>query len=77
MKIKEITLTISGEPKIGKSHLTMLLKKLLRDKGFEIEFKGTLDYPSETNLNEELKDSFKKVIKSIKKECKIIIKDGV
>jgi len=67
MKNKEIVITVTGEPKIGKSLITLLLKKLLCDRGFEVNSSGELDYP----------DNFEGVIDSIKKGRKITLRDGI
>lgn len=40
MEKKELIITVSGQVASGKSRLMFLLKKFLRENGFNVEFDG-------------------------------------
>lgn len=48
---KELTITVSGQFCSGKSRLIFLLKKLLREQGFEVHYEGNLDHPNERHFD--------------------------
>ena len=58
MEKKELIITVSGQVASGKSRLTFLLKKFLRENGFEVEFDGNTDHPTESNFDKHMSKNF-------------------
>ena len=75
MEKKELIITVSGQVASGKSRLTYLLKKFLREQGFEVEFDGNLDHPTESNLDKYMSKNFDEVIENFKDTRKITLKE--
>lgn len=73
MKDNQINITISGKTNSGKTRVTYLLKKLLREKGFEVEFSGNIDHPNETVFDKHAEKNFNECISSIKERSGINI----
>lgn len=73
MKDNQINITISGKINSGKTRVTYLLKKLLRQEGFDVEFSGNIDHPNETEFDEHTKKNFNVCISSIKERSGINI----
>jgi hypothetical protein len=72
MKKDKLIITVSGKAMSGKSRLTFLLKNFLREQGYQVEFDGGLDYPTESQFDKHINNNFEAVIENIK-ESKIII----
>ena len=70
--MKTIKITISGETKTGKSRLTYLIKEMLREKGFNVEFED-FDFGNEQNFDHIMSKNLDETINSIKEQTKIII----
>ncbi len=70
---KEIKITVSGVVNSGKSRIIYLIKKLLREDGFNVEFKGCLDFHTETDLDKIAGKNFNEIIKKIKADADITI----
>ena len=75
MEKKELIITVSGQTNSGKSRLTYLLKKFLREQGFEVEQELNIDHPTESNFDKHMIVNFDKVIESIKETRKITLKE--
>jgi hypothetical protein len=75
MEKKNLTITISGECASGKSRLTLLLKRFLRENGFEVDFDGGIDYQNESEFDEYTSKHFDQAIEYIKDNRKIILKE--
>ena len=75
MEKKNLIITISGQAKSGKSRLTFLLKKFLREQGFEVEQKLNLDHPTESNFDKTMEENFKQVLEYFVATRKITIKE--
>ena len=75
MEKKDLIITVSGQVASGKSRLTFLLKKFLRENGFEVEFDGNIDHPTESNFDKHMSKNFDEVINSIKETRKITLKE--
>ena len=73
MKENQINITISGKTNSGKTRVTYLLKKHLREEGFEVEFSGNIDHQNETEFDEHAEKNFNECISSIKERCGINI----
>ncbi|MCK9415954.1 hypothetical protein M0Q97_04770 [Candidatus Dojkabacteria bacterium] len=74
MEKKNLIITVSGQCASGKSRLTYLLKNFLREQGFEVEFNGNLDHPTELDFDKHMNKNFNEAIKIIK-DRKIILKE--
>ncbi len=75
MEKKNLTITVSGEPKSGKSHLIFLLKSFLKTMDFEVEFNGGIDYEDESHFDEYMNNHFYSTIKNFKRKTKIFLKE--
>lgn len=75
MEKKDLIITVSGQTASGKSRLTFLLKKFLRENGFEVEFDGNADFPSEREFDRHVSKNFDDVINNIKETRKITLKE--
>jgi pantothenate kinase-related protein Tda10 len=75
MEKKDLIITVSGQVASGKSHLTYLLKKFLREQGFEVKFDGNLDHPTESNFDKHMSKNFDEVIENFKDTRKITLKE--
>lgn len=73
MKENQLNITISGKTNSGKTRLTYLLKKILREEGFDVEFSGNIDFPSEAKFDEHVEKNFDRCISSIKERSNINI----
>ena len=76
MKKKKLIITIAGQTASGKSRLTYLLKKFLRENGFEVEQELNLDHPTEENFDDVMGKNIDIVINSFKETRKITIKEA-
>jgi uridine kinase len=66
MKRKQITITVAGETASGKSRVLFLLKKVLKDNGFIVEFDGGIDFENETQFDEVIGKNLDTVIDALK-----------
>ncbi len=48
----KIHITVTGQPKIGKSKVCFLIKNLLRQNGFEVDFDLGVDFESEQQFDQ-------------------------
>lgn len=74
-KNKNLNITISGETASGKSRLTYLLKKFLRENGFEVEQEPNIDYGTEEEFNNIMSKNIDTVIDKIKETTNITIRE--
>ena len=70
-----VTVSVSGECNSGKSRLGFLLKKFLRENGFDVQFDGGVDYKDETQFDENISKNFDQVIEHIKETRTITLKE--
>lgn len=75
MKKKNLTITVSGQVASGKSRLSYLLKKFLREQGFEVEFEDNLDFLNESEFDAFMCNNFEEVIEDIKETRKITLRE--
>ncbi|MFW5847448.1 MAG: hypothetical protein ACOCVF_00820 [bacterium] len=75
MERKDLIITVAGQNGSGKSRLTYLLKKFLRENAFDVEFEGNLDHPTEKHFDKYISRNFDEVINNIKEKRKIRIKE--
>ena len=75
MEKKDLIITVSGQVASGKSHLTYLLKKFLREQGFEVEFDGNSDHPTEGDFDRHVSKNFDEVVEILKQTRKITLKE--
>lgn len=75
MKTKQLTISVTGETNTGKSRLTLLLKKFLRENGFEVKFDGGIDYTNEANFDEVVGENLEQAIETIKETSVITLEE--
>lgn len=75
MEKNNLIISVSGEVNSGKSRLTLLLKKFLRENGFDVDFDGGVDYENETQFDEYVSEHFDQIIEHIKDTTKITLKE--
>jgi len=72
---KEITVTVSGEPKTGKSRITYIIKEMLKVYDLEVEFDGKPENDNEQEFNRLMRNDLDNAMNIIKNNTKIIIKE--
>lgn len=75
MEKKDLIITVSGQAASGKSRLTYLLKKFLREQGFDVEIDCNLDYTTENDFDKHMSENFDEVIGLLKNSRKITLKE--
>lgn len=75
MEKKNLIITVAGHTASGKSRLTYLLKKFLRENGFEVEQELNIDHPTEENFDNVMGRNIDAVIDNFKETRKITIKE--
>lgn len=65
---KNLTITVSGECNSGKSRLSFLLKKFLRENGFNVKFDVGVDYKDEKHFDQCVSKNLNQVIENIKEK---------
>jgi CO dehydrogenase nickel-insertion accessory protein CooC1 len=71
---KKLTINVCGEAGSGKSRLTFILKKFLKDNGFEVEH-SPLDFVDEDEFDKEMNKNHKLAIDNLKENRKIVINE--
>jgi hypothetical protein len=59
----------------GKSRLSFLLKKFLRENGFDVKHEVSLDYQNENQFERQMSKNFDEVIGQMKEQREILIKE--
>ena len=72
---EKIIITVSGRAMSGKSRLSFLLKKFLRENGFNVKHEVTLDYHNENHFERQMIENFDDVIGQMKEQREILIKE--
>jgi adenylylsulfate kinase-like enzyme len=75
MEKKGLIITVSGYAASGKSRLTYLLKKFLRENGFEVEQELNADHPTEENFDKHMSKHFDEIMENLKETRKITLKE--
>lgn len=76
MSKRELRIFVAGEPNSGKSRVLFLLKKFLRDNGFEVDFDGGLDVNDEAQFDQQIGNRhFDETIEVIKDNRKIVLRE--
>lgn len=75
MEKKDLIITVAGQTSSGKSRLTYLLKKFLRENGFEVDQELNIDHPTEENFDKVMSRNFDEVISNFKETRKITLKE--
>jgi len=68
---EKINVTVSGVCGSGKFRMAFLLKKLMRENGFEVQYKNNSNFMGETDFDESMQHNFEDAIYDIK--CNKII----
>lgn len=72
----EITIDVSGIENSGKSRVIFLLKKLLKEQKFDVQFDGGRDFDDESHFDEYIEKRFDDILENIKPITKIVIKES-
>ena len=75
MEKEKLIITVSGRVMSGKSRLSFLLKKFLRENGFDVKHEVTLDYQNENDFERKMSKNFDDVIGQMKEQREILIKE--
>ena len=75
MKKKDLIIALAGQTASGKSRLTYLLKKFLRENGFEVEQELNFDYLTEEKFDKVMSENFDDVISKFKDTRKITLRE--
>ena len=75
MENRELVISVSGKTNTGKSRLTLLLKKFLRENGFEVRFDGGVDYENEIEFDKQISKNLEQAIETIKETSVITLKE--
>ena len=75
MEKEKLIITVSGRAMSGKSRLSFLLKKFLRENGFDVKHEMSLDYQNENQFERQMSKNFDDVIGQMKEQREIIIKE--
>jgi pantothenate kinase-related protein Tda10 len=72
---EKLIITVSGRAMSGKSRLSFLLKKFLRENGFDVKHEVSLDYQNENQFERQMSKNFDEVIGQMKEQREILIKE--
>ena len=76
MSKRELCIFVAGKPNSGKSRVLFLLKKFLRENGFEVDFDGGLDFNNEAQFDQQIGNRhFDAAIEAIKDNRKIVLRE--
>jgi pantothenate kinase-related protein Tda10 len=75
MEKEKLIITVSGRAMSGKSRLSFLLKKFLRENGFDVKHEVSLDYQNENQFERQMSKNFDEVISQMKEQREILIKE--
>jgi ATPase subunit of ABC transporter with duplicated ATPase domains len=75
--MKEVKITVAGQVNTGKSTILCIIKNDLKEKGFDVQFEGNLDFPSEASFDKHFDPRLKKpeVLEYIASHVKVDIKE--
>ena len=75
MEKRDLIITVSGQAMTGKSIISYLLKKFLRENGFDVEFGGDVDFNNERSFDEKMSiDYLQDNYTQLKDKIKITLK---
>jgi len=72
---EKLIITVSGRAMSGKSRLSFLLKKFLRENGFDVKHEVSLNYHDENHFERQMTKNFDDVIGKMKEQREITIKE--
>ena len=72
---EDVTITVAGISSSGKSHLTFLLKKFLREQGLDVKHELNSDFQYESEFDMEMDKTLTEFIHNFKGSKKITIKE--
>ena len=75
MEKEKLIITVSGRAMSGTSRLSFLLKKFLRENGFDVKHEVSLDYQNENQFERQMSKNFDEVIGQMKEQREILIKE--
>lgn len=71
---KQVTITIAGTTGSGKSTFTYLIKNMLKENGFEVDFKDD-DFKDETSFDECVSQHINERVEALQMSTKVVIKE--
>lgn len=75
MKKQTLEITITGMCGSGKSRLLFIIKNFLKNKGFDVEYGGDFDYPTEFEFDKCMVEHNDEVIDFLIKNRTIVINE--
>lgn len=73
MERKQLSIIVTGGAGSGKSRIIYLIKEMLKQEGFDVEFEDR-DYLNESRFNEAMLNNLDVVLDKLKGQCDITIK---
>jgi len=71
----QITITISGKPKSGKSKIAYIIKEMIKIYDLNVEHELPPDYPDEQTFNRAMRGDIDEVLGAIKDSTVVVIKE--
>jgi uridine kinase len=71
----QIIITVAGKVASGKSTITYLLKKFLRENGFDVELKPSMDHPNENHFDRYIGKNIEQKTQSVSERRKIVLSE--
>ena len=71
MEKEKLIITVSGRAMSGKSRLSFLLKKFLRENGFDVKHEVTLDYQNENDFDRKMMAKHQPIFAGL--VCRIVV----
>jgi len=71
----QITITIAGTTKSGKSRIAYIVKEVLKIHGLRVEFDPTPDYPDERMFNRIMRENLDDALANVSKDTMVVVKE--
>lgn len=71
----QITITIAGTTKSGKSRIAYIVKEMLKIHGLRVEFDPTPDYSDESKFNRVMRENLDEAMDAISKNTTVVVKE--
>jgi len=68
-----VTITIEGRTKSGKSRIAYVVKEILKVHGFEVDFDPSPDFNDEEQFNRTMRTNFDEACEALTQQTKIVV----
>jgi len=68
-----VTITIEGRIKSGKSRVAYIVKEILKVHGFDVEFNPLPDFSNEMDFNRAMRTNLDEACEAISEQTKIVV----